>query len=742
MGDLFIVRCPDCLRLPVNNGSFAFGESPTRTPWQGDPAIAVEGVTEDITPCIYNRMLRFEASEVNRPAEDDIASTTFQLIDLRQTPLAEDVTFVARALVNRRQIDNETDRAFRLSLTAYAGDPATFDPASTNHQQLGGNATTLVADANPDTWEALFTELNIRSAEIDFLFVGIAAVEDVVNDRGNDTEFDAHFADLVRVGYTGVPHDLGLAFRALPTTVSQGSQVVFELTLTNLTPNIMVNGAGVATEFSNVWVSDAPVSALSNAFARLSFRYADHTGEGTYDPQQGTWHLDRLEGGASAKLYIAMQVTRIQNIGYVPWRTTATIIDSPNDQVPSNNRRTVSLSAPALPTIAPPLALSDTTIAVGDTLSLPLFENTVAPTITALQSHPEVASLSLTEEELFLPNKRYFLQVIGEQPGETVVLVELNTVLNGFTADFFNLRVQAPPVAHDDSYAVTQGQPLMVEAPGILENDINPGGNRLTAHLETPPTTGTLTLNLAGSFTYVPDAGFTGDAFTYHAADGAGDGALVSEVATVTLTPMQPNRPPVAVADMFEVEGNTSTVLDLLANDSDPDGDPIAVIASSPRTVENGMTEVIDGGQAVRYTPEAGFTGTDLFNYVIVDSSGLSSTETPVTVVVASPNRAPTVSAPINDITVSPDPSTSCSFDLDDHFTDPDGDALTYSASQSGGNATVNINGSNVTISGSDLNQAMVTITTEDPEGLTVSDIFAVQKVLSVTDCGGNRMSR
>jgi hypothetical protein len=44
---------------------------------------------------------------------------------------------------------------------------------------------------------------------------------------------------------------------------------------------------------------------------------------------------------------------------------------------------------------------------------------------------------------------------------------------------------------------------------------------------------GTLTLDLDGSFSYVPDAGYSGpDSFTYHATDGTDD----SNVATVNVT--------------------------------------------------------------------------------------------------------------------------------------------------------------------------------------------------------------
>jgi hypothetical protein len=89
------------------------------------------------------------------------------------------------------------------------------------------------------------------------------------------------------------------------------------------------------------------------------------------------------------------------------------------------------------------------------------------------------------------------------------------------------------PVAASDMYGGPAGSALTVAAPGVLSNDTEPDGGSLSAILVTATTNGTLTLNPSGSFTYVPNAGFTGsDAFSYRASDGA----LESNTVTVTLT--------------------------------------------------------------------------------------------------------------------------------------------------------------------------------------------------------------
>jgi len=90
------------------------------------------------------------------------------------------------------------------------------------------------------------------------------------------------------------------------------------------------------------------------------------------------------------------------------------------------------------------------------------------------------------------------------------------------------------PVARDDAYAVEQDRTLAVPAPGVLGNDEDPEGGALTAHLESSPTHGMLTLATDGSFQYEPEAGFVGtDEFTYTAKDAAGATATARVVIQV-----------------------------------------------------------------------------------------------------------------------------------------------------------------------------------------------------------------
>jgi VCBS repeat-containing protein len=89
-----------------------------------------------------------------------------------------------------------------------------------------------------------------------------------------------------------------------------------------------------------------------------------------------------------------------------------------------------------------------------------------------------------------------------------------------------------PPAARADGYTLS-GPRLSVPAPGVLANDTDPESDTLIAQLVAGPSAGDLTLNRDGSFTYAPNASYTGmDHFAYV----AGDGWAASQPVTVTIT--------------------------------------------------------------------------------------------------------------------------------------------------------------------------------------------------------------
>jgi chitinase len=97
--------------------------------------------------------------------------------------------------------------------------------------------------------------------------------------------------------------------------------------------------------------------------------------------------------------------------------------------------------------------------------------------------------------------------------------------------------------------------------------------------------------------------------------------------------PAAANRAPVAAADSTAAVAGQLVTVSVLMNDSDPDGDPLRVTGVGRPM--NG-TAVVNADNTVSYTPNAGFTGTDSFTYVVSDGRGGTATGT-VTVGVSAP---------------------------------------------------------------------------------------------------------
>jgi FtsP/CotA-like multicopper oxidase with cupredoxin domain len=192
------------------------------------------------------------------------------------------------------------------------------------------------------------------------------------------------------------------------------------------------------------------------------------------------------------------------------------------------------------------------------------------------------------------------------------------------------------PLTASDTYATNPGVTLAVPSAGVLANDpcrldATPCSNVTVAG--SLPAHGTLTLNPDGSFTYVPALNYQGpDSFRYTVSNGS----LSSLATLVTISVNTVNHPPVAVNDTFSIVGggtNTVAAPGVLLNDTDADGGTLtAVLDIQP----SNATITLNANGSFSVAP-AGFTGTAVFTYHAVDSSGAASNAATVTVTVTNP---------------------------------------------------------------------------------------------------------
>jgi VCBS repeat-containing protein len=119
--------------------------------------------------------------------------------------------------------------------------------------------------------------------------------------------------------------------------------------------------------------------------------------------------------------------------------------------------------------------------------------------------------------------------------------------------------------------------------------------------------------------------------FTFKVIDDSDAESVSAATATLKITPT--SDPPVAVDDTAQTQPNTSVLIDVTANDFDPDGDPFDIfISGSQTTSANGGSISFPSTKTLTYKPPAGFVGIDTFTYSITDGSSRSSATVSVTV--------------------------------------------------------------------------------------------------------------
>lgn len=175
---------------------------------------------------------------------------------------------------------------------------------------------------------------------------------------------------------------------------------------------------------------------------------------------------------------------------------------------------------------------------------------------------------------------------------------------------------KAPPVATSATYTDHAGQLLT----GTLSGS-DPEKSALLYSLTSNGTLGTATItnSATGAFSYQPKTGSLGtDSFSFK----VNNGSLDSKVATVTV--QITNNPPVAKPDTATTKSGTPVTLDLLANDTDPDGDTLVLQAVG----QAAHGQVVLSANKASYTPAATFAGSDSFTYTVADGKGGTATGT------------------------------------------------------------------------------------------------------------------
>lgn len=197
-----------------------------------------------------------------------------------------------------------------------------------------------------------------------------------------------------------------------------------------------------------------------------------------------------------------------------------------------------------------------------------------------------------------------------------------------------NVTVSAPPnaapVANDDHVTTLTSTSIDIF---VRNNDTDPNGDALTVTSVSGVSGGGTATVVGGAHIRFDAPGNAGaKTFTYTISDGRGG----TSSATVTVIVTAPaNRPPVAVNDHVGLYAGSTEAIMVLANDSDPDGHPLTIIAVGGATGAN--AEIAPGGGYIYYSTPL-MPANRTFTYTISDGHGGTATATVTVTIMPDPN--------------------------------------------------------------------------------------------------------
>ena len=252
---------------------------------------------------------------------------------------------------------------------------------------------------------------------------------------------------------------------------------------------------------------------------------------------------------------------------------------------------------------------------------------------------------------------------------------------------------------------------------------IDPDGDSVTlGGLGSSPQLGNATVGPTW-IDYVPNQNASGtDSFTYTVEDRQGGHASARVRVAISAAPTL-NQNPVAVPDTVLTRPDRMVTVNVLSNDVDPDGDPLALEEDSLETVTPELDpQALSSSTIQVHTPSQ--AGTYLVSYAVSDGRGGSARGT-VTVYVQddAPLKAPIARDDFVSYEELPTDGSAVRVKVLDNDEDPDGsiNELTVTTAESG----VTVEGSDVLIPVTD-SMRLVVYTITDRDGLTNSAVVTV----------------
>ena len=189
-------------------------------------------------------------------------------------------------------------------------------------------------------------------------------------------------------------------------------------------------------------------------------------------------------------------------------------------------------------------------------------------------------------------------------------------------------------------------------------------------------------ISAKGEYTYVPTPGFTGDDYFYYRIYDSNDPSLsdTGKVIIRVIDVVRPNSQPVANADIYFVNKNSSLELNVLSNDYDFEGGIVTLLPTSVSLPKRGTVSSVSDS-SFSYVPNIDAVGADSFMYRIRDNGNPMAYDTAMVSVfihkVPGENHKPVA---VDDAYYVVEKSITGDLMLNDY--DPDGNDLTLDIRQ------------------------------------------------------------
>ncbi|MBL0310875.1 MAG: gliding motility-associated C-terminal domain-containing protein [Bacteroidetes bacterium] len=181
------------------------------------------------------------------------------------------------------------------------------------------------------------------------------------------------------------------------------------------------------------------------------------------------------------------------------------------------------------------------------------------------------------------------------------------------------IKAQSPPSAINDTAIVPQSSDNILS---VAQNDTNYAGGALTLNLVTLPSRGTASIINSVQIRYVPTPLYFGlDSFQYAICDTNN----LCDTASVFIIIIGSNAVPKGWEDEFIIaEGQDTTELAVLANDTDAEGDSLFVRSVYSTSFDPDLGEIIFDSitGVIRFVRVPLSCGNSKFYYLVCDQSG------------------------------------------------------------------------------------------------------------------------